>query len=149
MLADAVIVYISNRPPHYMTLNNQPDPSFPCVRFQCETGRTELQKCNFELSNFITDFTRKNIFEELTTDEMTARIDRQINDIRTIELRIKRDLLDLPMESLEGQQIGIAIRYRDGNKEIDQLCDWQTGTAGTGPNPRNNLEPWGYLEISN
>jgi hypothetical protein len=144
MVADAVIIYVSKMPPYLMTPEQQP---FPAVRFQFETGRVTPTEGNFELKNLETDFTREDVISALSSDDITARIERQINEIRVLELRIRKGLLNLPEDTDQEKQFSIVIRYRDGDKAItaDQLCDWQTGTEGF--NPRNSADSWGYLEI--
>lgn len=144
MVADAVIMYVSKIPPHMMTPDRQ---SIPVVRFQFETGRVTPATGNFELKNLETGFTREDAISALTTDDITARIERQIYETRVIELRIRKGLLNLPEDTDAEKQFSIVIRYRDGDREItmDQLCDWQTGTEAS--NPRLNSDSWGYMEI--
>ena len=138
MTADAIIVYLSPIPPHAMTPDNFP---FEAARFQFETGRATLSNCQFNLTNFVTDFVRDNILGALTDNDITAKIVSHINP-RIFEIRIRKGLLLSNPQNMG--QFGIIIRYRDGDN--NQVYKWQEGDSNI--DPRNNASSWGYLEFN-
>ncbi len=146
MISDAIIVYLCKMPPHNL---NPGSGTFPAVRFQCEVGKTLDINNRFNFVNFsnnnVRDFSLQAI---LDNDEVRGRLLRDIGDEpnrRTLELRINKGLLSIPMEI---QQLGIAIRYRDSfdPDQPPQLCDWQSDQEES--NPKIALNSWGYLEVT-
>lgn len=139
MTADAVIVYTCKITPDDLATAQTP---YPAVRVQCETGRAIPENGKITIENLTSSNNISRTIRDCNDDIITARLIRQDN-IRLLEMRIQRSLLNLPTNFDDEPPASIVIRYRDGNS--GNLSDWQTGTVTS--NPNHEMASWGYLEM--